>query len=205
MKENKKGGIYMKKTNIFDLAICAIATALVYVFTAFINVRLPIGGEGGIIHLGNIPLFIFAIICGKKIGMICGGIGMALFDLMSGWATWAPFTLIIVGAMGFVVGAFAHKKTTYLTVTIGIILAIIIKVVGYYFAELIIFGNPITPFSSIPGNIIQVGFAGIVTLVAFKPVAIATKNFRKDNALTSEEEPAFEESISDNDTAVDAR
>ena len=191
----------MKKIKVFDLAICAVATALVYVFTAFVNIRLPIGGAGGIIHLGNIPLFIFAIFCGKKTGMICGGIGMALFDLLSGWTIWAPFTLVIVGAMGYVMGVFSHKKPTYLRVTIGIVLAIIIKIVGYYFAELIIYGNAIAPFSSIPGNVIQVGLAGIVTLVAFKPIAIATKNFRKDSISIDEDEP-IEDTVSDNDATV---
>ena len=191
----------MKKLKVYDLAVIAIATALVYVFTAFISIRLPIGGEGGIIHLGNIPLFIFAIFFGKKVGMICGGIGMALFDLLSGWTIWAPFTLVIVGAMGFVVGAFAHKKPTYLNVTIGIIFALLIKIVGYYFAELIIYGNPITPFASIPGNLIQVGFAGIVTLVAFKPVAIATKNFRKEPVLDSEDE-SIEDTVSNSDDVI---
>lgn len=174
----------MKKTNIYNLTICAIATALVCVFTAFVTIRLPIGGEGGLIHLGNIPLLLFAIICGKKIGMICGGVGMALFDVLSGWAIWAPFTLVIVGAMGYVMGVFGHKKPTYFNVTIGILFAILIKVLGYYIAELIIYGNPITPFSSIPGNLIQVGFAGIATLVAFKPILIATNKFRKDKEET---------------------
>ena len=183
----------MKKANLFDLAIIAVATALVYVFTATITIRLPIGGEGGLIHLGNIPLLLFAILCGKKVGMICGGVGMALFDLLSGWTIWAPFTLVIVGAMGFVMGLFGHKKPTYLNVTIGIILAIIIKIVGYYFAELIIYGDPITPFSSILGNVIQVGFAGVVTLVAFKPLAIATKRLRKDNEEDITEEDLLED------------
>ena len=183
----------MRKTNIVDLAICAVATALVYVFTAFLIIRLPIGGEGGLIHLGNIPLFLFAILCGKKTGMIAGGIGMALFDVLSGWAIWAPFTLVIVGAMGFVVGLFGHKKPTYLNVTIGILLAIVIKIVGYYFAELIIYGNAITPFASMPGNLIQVGFAGIVTLVAFKPITIATKNFRREETSTINEDTTITE------------
>lgn len=178
----------MKKINIFDLAIIAVATALVYVFTAFVNIRLPIGGEGGIIHLGNIPLLLFAILRGKKTGMIAGGVGMALFDLMSGWAIWAPFTLIIVGAMGYVMGLIGYKKPTYLNITIGILLVIIIKIVGYYFAELIIYGNAITPFASIPGNLIQVGFAGIVTLAVFKPIIIATKNFRKEDTTAISEE-----------------
>ena len=183
----------MKKINIYNLTICAIATALVCVFTAFVTIRLPIGGEGGLIHLGNIPLLLFAIICGKKIGMICGGVGMALFDVLSGYTIWAPFTLVIVGAMGYVMGAFGHKKPTYFNVTIGILFAILIKVVGYYFAELIIYGNPLTPFASIPGNLIQVGFAGIVTLVAFKHILIATNKFRKEK----EEDIIDDEALND--------
>ena len=38
------------------LTITALGTALVYVFTAFINIRLPIAAAGGLIHLGNVPL-----------------------------------------------------------------------------------------------------------------------------------------------------
>lgn len=193
----------MNKIKIYDITICAVATALVCVFTAFVNIKLPIGGEGGLIHLGNIPLFLFAILCGKKVGMIAGGIGMALFDLLSGWVIWSPFTLIIVGAMGFVVGLFGHKRPTYLNVTIGIILAIIIKVVGYYFAELIIYSNLITPFASVLGNVIQVSFAGIVTLVVFKPLSVATKKFRRDTNI-NEEELILEENITDNDTVAEA-
>ena len=35
---------------------------------------------------------------------------MGLFDLLSPWAIWAPFTLVIVGLMGFVVGLISEKK-----------------------------------------------------------------------------------------------
>ena len=52
------------------LTVTAIFVALTYIFTAFINVRLPIAANGGLIHLGNVPLFIGAIIFGKKTGAI---------------------------------------------------------------------------------------------------------------------------------------
>ena len=48
------------------LTVTAIFVALTYIFTAFINVRLPIAANGGLIHLGNVPLFIGAIIFGKR-------------------------------------------------------------------------------------------------------------------------------------------
>ena len=88
-------------SSIQFLTVTAIFVALTYVFTAFVNIRLPIAANGGLVHLGNVPLFIGAIIFGKKTGAIAGGVGMGLFDLLSGWTAWAPFTLVIVAIMGY--------------------------------------------------------------------------------------------------------
>ena len=63
------------------LVLDAMFIALTYVFTAFVNVRLPIMANGGLIHLGNVPLFICAILLGKRTGMLAGAFGMGLFDL----------------------------------------------------------------------------------------------------------------------------
>lgn len=148
------------------LTVTAIFIALTYVFTAFVNVRLPIAANGGLIHLGNIPLFIGAIIFGKKTGMISGAVGMALFDLLSGWTLWAPFTFVIVGLMGFVVGRMtekpSHRKFAWYAAAIAA--ACGIKVAGYYIAEAIIYGNLIAPVTSIPGNLVQIGVAAVITL-----------------------------------------
>ena len=171
VKEKKKAKVSTGvKTR--ELAIDAIFIALTYVFTAFINIKLPIAANGGLIHLGNIPLFIAAIVFGWRTGMIAGGVGMALFDMMSGfWSTWAPFTLIIVGLMGFAVGKITEKKNTYLRTLIAFVVAAIIKVVGYYIAEAILYGNLIAPVSSIPGNLVQIGVAAIIVL----PISVRLK------------------------------
>ena len=143
----------------------ALFIALTYVFTAFINIRLPITANGGLIHLGNVPLFICAIIFGKKSGAIAGGVGMGLFDLLSGWTAWAPFTLIIVGLMGYAVGAITEKHHGFGWNTLAIAVACVIKVVGYYIAEGIIYGNWIAPVTSIPGNLVQIGVAAVIVLL----------------------------------------
>ena len=44
------------------LTITALFIALTYVFTAFVNVRLPITANGGLIHLGNVPIRFWSII-----------------------------------------------------------------------------------------------------------------------------------------------
>ena len=159
------------------LTITAAFVALTYIFTAFINVKLPVAANGGLIHLGNVPLFIGAILFGKKTGAIAGGIGMGLFDLLSGWTLWAPFTFVIVGIMGFVVGKLTEdeKHQNFKWYVIAIAAACVIKVVGYYIAEIVIYGNFFSPAASIPGNLVQIGVAAVIVLIVIAPLNIAAK------------------------------
>ncbi|MDO5382247.1 MAG: ECF transporter S component [Eubacteriales bacterium] len=162
--------------NIKFITITAVFIALTYVFTAFVNIRLPIAANGGLVHLGNVPLFIGAIIFGKKTGAIAGGVGMGLFDLLSGWTLWAPFTFVIVALMGFAVGAITekHHGIGYDALAIGV--ACIIKVVGYYIAEIVIYGNWLAPMASIPGNLVQIGVAAVIVLIVVEKLrAVALK------------------------------
>lgn len=149
---------------IKSLVITAVCIALTYVFTVYVNIQLPFGGKGGLIHLGNVPLFLAAILFGKKTGALAGGIGMGLFDLLSGWILWAPFTFVIVGLMGFTVGLVTEKRNGIGWNSFAVFLALLIKIVGYYIAEGIIYGNWIAPALSIPGNVIQVGAAAVLVV-----------------------------------------
>ncbi|GED18116.1 ECF transporter S component [Aneurinibacillus migulanus] len=153
-------------TKTKTIVINALFITFTLVATMFINIRLPIMGNGGLIHLGNVPLFIAALVYGKKTGAIAGAFGMAFFDLISGWAAWAPFTFIIVGTMGFLAGLISEKVPgkRVLVNTLAIVVALIIKVVGYYFTEVILYSNWIQPIGSIPGNVMQVVIAGIIVV-----------------------------------------
>ncbi|MCB6994534.1 ECF transporter S component [bacterium 210820-DFI.6.37] len=152
------------KNTTKTLVINALFIALTLVATMFINIRLPLMGNGGLIHLGNVPLFLAAIIYGRKTGAIAGAFGMGLFDLISGWTAWAPFTFVVVGAMGYVAGLISEKgkKHPYLFNALAMFTALVIKIVGYYFTEVILYQNWIVPLGSIPGNIIQVVVAAII-------------------------------------------
>lgn len=68
-----------------QIATDAMFVALTLVFTAFVNIQIPsFGGAGGLIHLGNVPLFVAAMIYGKRTGALAGALGMGLFDILSG-------------------------------------------------------------------------------------------------------------------------
>lgn len=49
------------------------------------------------------------------------------------------------------------------------------QVVGYYIAEVVIYGNPLAPVASIPGNLVQIGVAAVITLVVIAPLNVAAK------------------------------
>lgn len=166
----------MRNNRIFYVTMAAVFAALTFVFTMFVNVRLPIAANGGLVHLGNVPLFIGAILFRKKVGAFAGGVGMALFDLLSGWTLWAPFTFFIVGAMGYTVGAVAERKQKLCWYGLSMAAALIIKVVGYYIAEGIIYGNFAVPVSSVPGNLVQVCAAIIIVMPVILPLKAAADN-----------------------------
>ncbi len=44
----------------------SLLIALVFIATKFINIRLPISINGGLVHLGTAMLFISAIVFGSK-------------------------------------------------------------------------------------------------------------------------------------------
>lgn len=148
-----------------DLVLSSVLIALVFIATKFINIRLPISINGGLIHLGNVMLFMAAIIFGKKHGAISGAFGMALFDIVSGWAAWAPFTFVIRGIMGYIVGKIAWANNRNGDSMVWNLVAILVSgiwmVGGYYMTEGILYGNWIAPATSIPGNLIQIA-SGIV-------------------------------------------
>ena len=68
-------------SSVHSLVIDGISIALVFIATAFINIRLPITANGGLIHLGNVPLFLTAIIFGKKSGAAAGAFIIQLAGL----------------------------------------------------------------------------------------------------------------------------
>lgn len=64
----------MQKTNTLskqrgkttDLVIQAMLVALVFISTIFLNIKLPIASNGGLVHLGTAMLFIASILFGPK-------------------------------------------------------------------------------------------------------------------------------------------
>jgi uncharacterized membrane protein len=159
----------------FDLVLTSLLVVLVFLATFFMNIRLPIAANGGLVHLGTAMLFIASILFGPKKGALAGAIGMGLFDMVGGWLIWAPITIVARGIQGLIVGKIAwsngRKGTSLAFNLIATIVSTPIMIACYYLGEVILYGNWVQPLASIPGDIVQSVFGIIVAI----PVCVALK------------------------------
>jgi uncharacterized membrane protein len=158
------------------LVVNGLAVALVFTAAMFVHVRVPIVGAGGMIHLGDLPLFVFALLYGRRTGAFAGALGLALFDVLSGWAPWAPFTCVIAGGVGYAVGFVAeqNKDGRVGPYALSMLAANGITIAGYYVTEGLLYGNWLAPAGSVPVNLLQVTLAATLAL----PIAKRIKKLR---------------------------
>lgn len=168
-------------SKIREITLSGLLVAIVFAATYFIQFTLPISINGGLVHMGNVALFTIAIVLGKRRGAIAGAFGMGLFDILSGWGAWAPYTFVIRGVMGYVIGLVSGRnnadgKNSLMNIA-AIVLGSIWMIAGYYAAEGIMYGNWVTPMTSIPGNLTQLGLGAVLALPLSKMLSKAANGF----------------------------
>jgi uncharacterized membrane protein len=150
------------KEKTTKIILTGLMMAMIVVATILIIIPVPFGN--GYIHLGDAMIFLSVLILGWKYGAVAAGFGSALADILVGYAIWSPWTLFVKGIMAAVMGLFiaaAMRKPgrsvlgVPLYQLIGMILAGLEMVIGYYFAEGVIYGNFVSAALGIPWNIVQ--------------------------------------------------
>ena len=148
----------MKSNNerIRLLTLTGMLTALTTVATIVIQIPTP---TKGYVNLGDTVVNLSAWILGGVYGGAVGGIGSALADIITGYAVYAPATLIIKFLMAFVcfkVYNVCQKKLNSLVSRIvSVIISEVIMIVGYAIFAGILYGSVKTALLGIPENAVQ--------------------------------------------------
>ena len=152
-----------------SVSIVAIFSALAFVATRFLQV--PILQTGGYLNFGEAVIYLAAIIFGPIVGGLVGAIGPALADLSSPYAAFAPFTFVIKGLEGLLVGKIAENKENTAARITAIVVGGIIMICGYYIAEVFVFMiPPAVALVEVPFNIIQMSVGGFVAILLAKKI-----------------------------------
>jgi energy-coupling factor transport system substrate-specific component len=165
------------------LASTGIMTALVLGLTL---VHLTVTPTGGYVHLGDIAVYFASFAFGPWIGMVAGGLGAGLADVVSGYASFAPLSLVVHGAQGFVAGWIASRDprpVQLFLLILAVVAGALVVIGGYYGGESLVpvLGGQAAALSEVPSNLLQEAF-GALGIVVYIAVARAYPRIRQMNS-----------------------
>ena len=151
----------MKDQKIRLMCIAGVFTAIVFVFTAYLHIP----SHTGYTHVGDGFIYLAACMLPLPYAMFVGAGGALLADCLTGYAIWAPGSIIIKTVA---VLFFSRKSARIISIRnlLALIPAWAVCIGGYYLYEALITGNFVAPLSGIPGYITQSVLSSILFVVA---------------------------------------
>jgi len=148
------------KTNIIKrLVFASFFSALIFVATAYLP-RIPTAL--GYIHLGDGFVLIASSCLPLPYALASAAVGGALADIMTGYAVYAPATMIIKLLMALCISS-RVKKLVAPRNLIGTAAATLINAGGYYLYEaLAMSGSFVAPLADLPFNLAQTAVGGVI-------------------------------------------
>ena len=168
----------MKHDKLIKLVLAALFAALTCVATSVIHVPIP--ATNGYINLGDGMVLLGAFLLGPVYGAAAGGLGSMLADLLLGYASYAPGTLIIKAAMGLCAGLLfgALRSKTKAAALVSGVVGEVIMVLGYFAYESTLLGYGLAAAASIGANCIQ-GLGGLLVSVLVYHALYAVPSVKK--------------------------
>lgn len=144
------------------LTTTALFAALICITTAYIF-HIPVGVNGGYVHVGDALIYLAAAILPMPYAMAAGAIGGAFADLLTA-PVWALATFVIKMLIAL---PFSRKRDKIITTrnVIGVFLAAALSFGGYYIAEVFLFGTWGALIPSIIGTLAQSGGSAVLFIV----------------------------------------
>lgn len=155
----------MKVKNLVYYSMCI---ALTFLLTWFF--KMPYFVKEGYLNLGDVGVLLSGMLFGPIGGMISGAVGSSLADLFSGFALYAPFTLVIKGIEGYLIGLLIKKEKDNF-VFIYCLIATIFMVFGYFVSEWFLYG-----FGGAIANVLGNGIQAVVCTTIASIIYQSIKN-----------------------------
>lgn len=163
----------MKDLEIRDVVLSGVMIALVAVFT--LAIRVPFALTRGYFNFSDVGVFLAGFAFGPWIGLIAGGVGGALADMVGGYPMYAPLTLLAHGLEGFVAGAIAGRRFTWPRMIAGWAAGAAVMVGIYFVGEAFVLQMGIGPAAAeaVSINVPQVVVGGLVSIPLVKALTRA--------------------------------
>ena len=152
-----KNQIDKKRINIKQMCLSAMFTAAVFVLTAYVHIP----SYTGYIHVGDGFIYLAACLLPLPYASFVGICGAFLADVLTGYAMWAPGS-VIVKFLVVLLFSRKSKKIVCARNTTALLPACLVTAAGYYLYEALITLNFAAPLAAVLPNVVQSAVAGIV-------------------------------------------
>ncbi len=161
----------MRQLEIRQIVLAGVMIALVAVFT--LAIRVPFAPTRGYFNFSDVAVFFASFAFGPWMGLIAGGVGAGLADIVGGYAMFAPLTFFAHGIEGLVAGYLGGRSRDLPQMILGWAMGSLIMVAFYFLGETFIFNMGIGPAATeaLTINIPQVVAGGIVAV----PLVLAVR------------------------------
>lgn len=158
----------MKRYSTYQIVLTALFSALICVATMLI--RIPIPATGGYANLGDGVILICAFLMHPLNAVIAAGLGSMLADVLAGYLTYAPGTLVIKAGVALIALLLHDRLKKRLkpipAMALAGILAEAFMVLGYFAYEALFLGLGLGAAGAIAGNIGQAAVGVLVSCLA---------------------------------------
>ena len=157
-----------KQINPMAIAVTAILMAVTTVFTLL--VRIPVPATNGYVNFSDVAIYFTAFAFGPWVGLVAGGVGAALADLLGGYAQFAVLTLLAHGLEGFVAGWLGRERA-FLGMVVAWLAGAVVMCGIYFLGEGLVLTGWGPALAELPFNAFQnlVGAAVGIPLVLVGP------------------------------------
>ena len=156
------------------MCITGILSALVFVVTAYLHIPT----YNGYVHCGDGFIFIAACLLPTPYAVVVGALGAMLADVLTGFAIWAPGSMVIKGLLALLFTCKSKKIVTARNLMM-LLPAALVSAGGYYLYEALITGSLLASLAGIPGSLVQAAASSIV----FVAVGIALDKYNLKKRL----------------------
>ncbi|WP_338055566.1 ECF transporter S component [Secundilactobacillus kimchicus] len=151
-----------------EIVVLAMLIALTVAIARILII--PVSFTHGNINFCDTGIFIAALVLGRRQGLYVGALSGFLLDLISGYAQYMIFSLIVHGLEGYVAGWLGHDKG-HAQKVVALVVAAVVMVVGYFVTDTLLYGAA-AGIAGIATNAIQ----GAVTMIAAVVIALPLEN-----------------------------